>query len=222
MWSKTKMKYYGCQYGKSATPNNIISGKYKTSSKYVKQFWEIYGPPDCIVVHRVFETVKECRDFETEYLKRVNAVKKHDWLNKTDNKSIAPECSGGAKAAKASYLSRMKHITEDPEFKEHLRQQGIKNFNSDSAMEKRKKTFKENNHSQGKNNPRYGVIVKGTKTASRISTARKLQVEQNKKAAKMLNSKDKVCEHCGMGNLTSGNYKRWHHTNCKSLLKIAQ
>jgi len=66
---------------------------------------------------------------------------------------------------------------------------------------------------------RYGIKVKGTETASLISAARKLQVELNKKKAALLNTKNKVCEHCGMENLNSGNYKRWHHTNCKSLLK---
>jgi len=219
-WKIYNKKYYGCQYGKKASPINILLGKYKTSSKYVKQFWKEHGPPDYIVIHRVFSSVVECREFETSYLKKVDAVKNNDWLNKTDNKSIAPECSGGAKAAKLSYISRMRHKEEDPEFKEKLRQNGIKNFTSESAMLKRKETFKVKKHSQGERNPRYGVKLKGTETALRISIARKLQVGQNKKAAEMLNTKNKICEVCGKNNLSSGNYKRWHHTNCKKLLSL--
>lgn len=215
MWSNTKTKYYGCQYGKKSNPNNILSHSYKTSSRYVKDHWSKNGPPDIIIIHRIFETAAICRQFEHEYLKRVHAVLNPSWLNKTDNKSIAPECSGGAKAARASHISRMAHVEQDPEFKEKLRQHGINNFQSVSAMVKRKDTFKETNHSQGKNNPRYGIKVSGTETAAKISIARKLQVDQNRKAAEILNTKNRVCEYCGTGNLTAGNYKRWHHTNCK-------
>lgn len=91
MWSSSKMKYYGCQHGKSANPENILTKKYKTSSKYVKDYWKKYGPPDIIVIHRTFENKTQCLLFEHSYLKRVNAVKKNDWLNKTDNKAISTD-----------------------------------------------------------------------------------------------------------------------------------
>lgn len=218
MWSKTKMKYYGCQYGKTATPDNIITGKYKTSSIHVKSYWEKHGAPDIIVVHRTFDTPTQCRLFEHTYLKRVKAIHKDDWLNRTDNKAISAE-NYSQESWKNSHKSRLNHIDSDPEFKKYMAEKFIKNMTSDSANKKRKETFVKIKHCQGENNPRYGIKVKGTETASRISAARKLQVELNKKKAALLNTKNKVCEHCGMENLNSGNYKRWHHTNCKSLLK---
>jgi hypothetical protein len=212
------MKYYGCQYGKTAKPDNIICGKYKTSSVYVKEYWKQFGPPDIVKVHRIFATANDCRLFEHLYLRRVDAVHKEDWLNRTDNKAILTD-NYNSDSWKNSHKSRKAHIEIDPEFKNYMAEKFVKNMTSDSANKKRKNTFAEMKHSQGKNNSRYGVVVKGTETASKISSIRKLQVEQNKRAGEMLNSKNKVCEHCGMGNLSSGNYKRWHHTNCKHLLK---
>lgn len=104
----------------------------------------------------------------------------------------------------------------DPEFREKIKNRAVTNFTSPKANEKRAQTFKKIKHSQGSKNPRFGIKVKGTETATRISNVRKQQVELNKKAAQRLNAKNKTCEHCGMGNLSAGNYKRWHHTNCKT------
>jgi hypothetical protein len=217
LWKVLDKRYYGCRYAKNATPADVLSGKYQTSSKYVKKFWEKYGPPDCIVIHRVFDSVKECRDFETEYLIRTNAARSDKWLNMSDNKSIAPECSGGSNAVVYSHASRKLHFETDQEFAEHIRSLAAKNLMSVDAMVKRKQTFKERNHQQGEKNNRFGVTVKGTETANRISSTRKLQVDQNQKAAKRLNEKSFICEQCGKSNLAVGNYKRWHGVNCQNV-----
>lgn len=219
MWTASKMKYYGCQYGKTANPQNILSHKYKTSSKYVSRYWSEYGAPDVIKIHRTFNNISECRQFEQVYLRRVDAVKRPDWINKTDNRSIAPECSGGAKAAAVSAKVRRHLLETDIEYKEKLRQLAIRNFQTESAMKARKKTFQEIGHSRGQKNPRYGAIIKGTETARKISDARKKQTEFNIKQAENLNVKDKVCEHCSKSNLSWGNYKRWHHDNCRKRIK---
>lgn len=219
LWKKSNMKYYGCQYKKGASPIDVLTGKYRTSSKHVKLYWEQHGPPDVIVIHRMFHAPHDCRQFEHEYLKRVRATKKLDWLNKTDNIAIAAECGGSIQAAIASHRSRKKHMEESSEFRDYMARRGNDNLNSEEAMTKRKATFKEKNHSQGERNPRYGVIVKGTETANKISSKRKLQTELNKQRAAELNAIRKVCEHCGKDNLSAGNYKRWHGVNCRSLLK---
>ena len=215
LWKKYNKKYYGARFAKNSAPIDVLVGKYRSSSKYVNQFWETFGPPDCIVIHRVFSTIKECRDFETSYLERVNVIENDQWLNMTTNRAIAPECSGGAKGAYASHESRRKHFLNDSEFANAMREHAINNFTSTKANEKRKKTFEKIKHSQGENNPRFGVVIKGTETAKNISNARKQQVEFNRKAATYMNSKSFTCEHCGKENLSSGNYKRWHHTKCR-------
>lgn len=215
MWKFSKMKYYGCQHGKLAHPENILSQKYKTSSKYVHQYWDKFGPPDIIVIHRLFENKHECLLFEHEYLKKVNAVKRNDWLNKTDNKAISTD-TYSQESWKRSHESRKHHIETDPVFKQAIAEKCVKNMHSESASIKRLKTFAETGHSKGEKNPRYGVTVKGTSVGKKISEARKAQVELNKELGKLLNAKDYVCEHCGKDNLSVGNYKRWHHANCKS------
>ena len=214
MWSNTKMKYYGCQHGKNANPQNILTHKYKTSSKYTKQHWKEFGPPDIIVIHRTFVSKEECLIFEHEYLKRVGAVKKDDWLNKTDNRAISTD-TYSQDSWKCSHESRRLHMDSDLTFKKSMAERFVKNMQSESASAKRSKTFNDIGHSKGEKNPRYGVKIKGTELATKISSARKLQIELNKQNAEKLNAKKYVCEHCNTGNLSAGNYKRWHHLNCR-------
>lgn len=212
MWRDTKTKYYGCQYGKEANPNNILTGKYTTSSISVKQHWQQYGPPDIIIIHRTFTTAEECRLFEHSYLRRVKAVYKSDWLNKSDNKAILTD-NYTDESWKNSHKSKRLHIDTDPNFKNYMARKFINNMHSDSASAKRKDTFARIKHSQGENNPRFGVRLT-SETIQKISEARKKQYSMNKAAVAKLNQKNRICEHCGKDGLTAGNYKRWHGNNC--------
>jgi hypothetical protein len=212
MWKSSKLKYYGCQYGKKANPQNILSGTYRTSSKYVKQYWNDFGAPDIIVIHRTFQSSKECREFEQLYLKRVRAPYKEDWLNKTDNKAIVTE-NYNPESWQKSHASRARHRQEDPEFNKLMNDRFVKMMHSESATAKRKETFIKTQHSKGANNPRYGVTV-GEDTRKKMSIKRKSQYEFNVLRSKDLNKTNKVCEHCGKSGLNAGNYKRWHGSKC--------
>lgn len=212
MWRNTNAKYYGCQYGKTANPENILTGKYTTSSKTVKEYWKKYGPPDIVVIHRTFSSAAECRLYEHKYLRRVKAVYKNDWLNKSDSKAILTD-NYTEKSWKNSHKSRRLHIDTDTKFKEYMAKKFIDNMHSDTANKKRKKTFARIKHSQGKNNPRFGAVLT-PETLQKISEARKKQYSMNKAAADKLNQKTRSCEHCGKDGLTAGNYKRWHGDRC--------
>lgn len=211
-WRETGQKYYGCQYGANANPENILNHSYKTSSKYVKNYWDLYGPPDTIVIHRIFNTAKECREYEHFYLTRVGAIKKPDWLNKTNNKAICTD-NYNPDSWKNSHQSRKKHLAEDEDFRKYMADKFINAMQSESASIKRKQTFKERKHSQGKNNPRFGAIL-APETLTKISEARKKQYSLNKANADRLNQKNKICEYCNKTGLTSGNYRRWHGDKC--------
>lgn len=215
MWKSTGMKYYGCQHGKFANPENILTHKYKTSSHRVRQYWGQNGPPDIIVIHRIFANKSECLAFEHQYLKRVGAVKKKDWINLTDNKAISTD-TYSSDSWKKSHESRNNHIANDPEFKQKLATKFIENMHSEKASSKRRQTFASIGHCKGENNPRFGIKVSGTDLAQKISNTRKAQKDLNQKNAERLNSLKFTCEHCGKPGLSAGNYKRWHHLNCKS------
>ena len=217
MWKSSKIKYYGCQYGKKANPQNILTGNYRTSSKYVKEHWIKFGAPDIIVIHRTFETAKECRDFEQQYLKRLRAPYKSDWLNRTDNKAILTD-NYNPESWKKSHASRKKHREEDPEFKKFMNDRFVNRMHSEDAARKRKETFIKTQHSKGPNNPRYGAVV-SDETCKKISSKRKAQYEFNVLRSKDLNKTDKSCEHCGKTGLNAGNYNRWHANRCATKLK---
>lgn len=212
-WTSTKMKYYGCQYGKNANPNNILDWTYKTSSKYVREYVALHGKPDIIKIHKTFNSVSECRKYEHTMLSMLMVVEKADWLNRTNNKAICPS-TYTSQSWKNSHKSRNERLKHDDEFKAYMKEKYVSNMHSEQASIKRKNTFKQTNHSQGKNNPRYGVIVSQS-TKDKISAARKSQTALNKKLGANLNSKRLTCEYCGKDNLNTGNYKRWHGKRCK-------
>jgi hypothetical protein len=89
-WTKTGMKYYGVRYSKNCHPDDLWI-TYFTSSKYVKDYIIKHGDPDLVEVRKTFcgdGRVQSARIWEYKVLKRINAVKRIDFLNKTDNKSI--------------------------------------------------------------------------------------------------------------------------------------
>jgi len=213
MWRGTNTKYYGCQYGKKANPENILTGRYTTSSVSVNEHWQKYGPPDIVVIHRTFTTAAECRLYEHTYIKRVKAVYKEDWLNKSDSKAILTDNYSDS-SWKNSHKSRRRHMEEDPEFRKFMVDRFVNLMQSDAANLKRKETFVRTKHSQGENNPRFGAILT-PEILTKISEARKKQYSLNKSLANKLNQKNRSCEYCGKSGLNAGNYKRWHGNKCK-------
>ena len=89
-WSKTGMNYYGVRYAANCHPTDLWS-TYFTSSWYVQEHINIHGDPDLIEIRKVFtgdRRVENARLWETTVLKRINAVTRADYLNKTDNISV--------------------------------------------------------------------------------------------------------------------------------------
>lgn len=90
-WSMLNKWYYGVRWAKTASPDAFWT-EYKTSSRYVKQFIQVYGEPDVIQVRRKFTDQHKARLFESRVLHRLNYIDpfgpKSKWLNRTTNKSI--------------------------------------------------------------------------------------------------------------------------------------
>lgn len=79
-WSQYRKFYYGSSYRKGCDPSDLWT-KYFTSSKSVARLRAIYGEPDIIQIRRTFETAEQARRWEVKVLRRMNAVKREDFLN---------------------------------------------------------------------------------------------------------------------------------------------
>lgn len=89
-WSKTGMNYYGVRYAKDCHPSELFV-TYFTSSKRVANYIKEHGLPDIIQIRKTFvceERVAKARNFEHRALRRLKAVTRTDFLNKTDNISF--------------------------------------------------------------------------------------------------------------------------------------
>ncbi len=91
-WSNLDRWYYGVSFASSRTEEDLWV-KYKTSSKHVKQFAELHGDPDVIMVRRRFSSSDKARAWETKVLKRIGVVHSEKWINKTDNKAISSDAA---------------------------------------------------------------------------------------------------------------------------------
>ena len=88
-WPELGRWYYGVRYAKNCHPDDLWN-PYKTSSNSVNEFIINYGPPAIKIIRKVFQSVDKARLWETKVLRRMQVVESDSWLNKTDNKSIAP------------------------------------------------------------------------------------------------------------------------------------
>ena len=89
-WSKTGMNYYGVRYAKNCHPSDLFV-TYFTSSKYVAEYIKEHGDPDIIEIRKIF-TGDDRRAksilYEHRVLKRMNVVKRQDYLNKHDGRPV--------------------------------------------------------------------------------------------------------------------------------------
>lgn len=86
-WSQHKKYYYGVRYSKNCH-NEKLWLQYKTSSKYVHEFYSIYGEPDIIEIRRNFDNTDDALSWESKVLRRLNVVKSDIFLNRWDNNMI--------------------------------------------------------------------------------------------------------------------------------------
>jgi hypothetical protein len=89
-WTKLDISYYGVRYAQDCDPSDLWN-PYKTSSIHVAKFIAEHGEPDVAQVRKTFIDVPVAQDWEHRVLKRTKAVSSDKWLNRTDNKSIAPQ-----------------------------------------------------------------------------------------------------------------------------------
>lgn len=82
-WDDLNVNYYGKRTARGCHPEEFFIS-YFTSSKYVADTIAEYGMPDTIKVHKIFSDADSCNSQEIRFLKRVNAAKNINWLNKSN------------------------------------------------------------------------------------------------------------------------------------------
>lgn len=81
----TNQKYIGSKYARNSDPN-LFWVEYFTSSHEVKKLIEKYGVDDfSFSIRKTFSNAKDCLDYETKLLRKINAAKRKDFLNKHNN-----------------------------------------------------------------------------------------------------------------------------------------
>ena len=133
-WSKLDIWYYGSKYSKDAHPD-LLWNPYKTSSKIVEKFIEENGEPDIIQVRKLFKTVKETRHFESNVIRRMNAVKSKNWLNKSEGNGDFYN-TGEKWNNDPEYQKYFKEVCNTSEHKEKLRINNEKQFSDPFLKEK--------------------------------------------------------------------------------------
>lgn len=172
-WSSLNKWYYGVQYGQSANPINLWTN-YFTSSKYVKEYRELYGEPDIIEVRKTFSSKEKAIRWEFKVIQRLNCVRSEQWLNR----SLA-----GQKFNYGQHTEETKHKislalfgkthTEETKHKISISQMGEKNnnFRKPFSKETREKISLANTGKQkseetkqkisnslvGENSPLFGI-----------------------------------------------------------------
>ena len=99
-WSNTGMKYYGVRYAKNCHPSDFWVS-YFTSSDTVAEYVQEHGNPDIIQIRKTFDNTNRARVWEHTVLKRLAVIKRNDYLNKSDSKSIDPAASSKARSGVA-------------------------------------------------------------------------------------------------------------------------
>jgi hypothetical protein len=82
-WRTHNVWYYGsesAQITKQAHPSNLWT-TYFTSSDVVTLFRQQHGEPDVVRVVKTFESAYDARAAESQYLTRLNAAQRPNWLN---------------------------------------------------------------------------------------------------------------------------------------------
>lgn len=241
-WSNNNKWYYGVRFAKNCHPQELWK-TYFTSSKYVKEYYKQFGEPDTIEVRKIFDSIEDARAHEHKVLKRLNVIKKDNWLNEHNGTSPSLECAlKGAKTKKPYKENDSRRLKTSLRMKTPKRMQQnlelLKIMQSEECILKAKKT-KEEKRKNGEYDELYMrmSITKSEKYKSgeydevraQISNSLKeyykVKIESGWKHPNWFssefgksmadkNNSDTQCPHC----FKIGQYramKRWHYDNCK-------
>jgi hypothetical protein len=217
-WPDHNKWYYGVRYADNCHPSDLWN-PYKTSSKAVQAYISLYGDPSIKQIRRVFSCKELARIWENKVLKKLNVVFDNKWLNKTNNKSIAPlygeDHPNFKRRGKDSPLFEK---NRPPHIAKIKRQEWLKNNPMDNEVSKEKSILKRSgdNHHMKQDNVKEKVSGKNNwiyKNPSALKERRQQFIDMNKARTGM--KYEKVpCPHCNT-DMPKNNFKR-HMSLCKN------
>lgn len=129
--------YAGAKYAKNANPDNLLRPDgYQTSSKVIQQIILDEGLESFVIRKiKVFETGGEALEYESRFLRKVNASFNEFFLNRSNNSMSTLNID--YEKTKQTNLIRygFENILNVPEFQEKKNQTMIKNFGVSHALQ---------------------------------------------------------------------------------------
>lgn len=232
-WNELDLNYYGRRTAKGCQPEEFFV-TYFTSSKYVKETIDDYGMPDIIKIHKIFIDINSCKSQEEKFLKRVNAAKSPQWLNKRNSDShldttgVKPiKYKDTQDKTKQTNLHRygVECVLQDDLIKEKIlittiEKYGVDNISKSPLIKIKKANTSFTNHGVTTylNHPDCRELTKqgsiqafGTPTYFESNIAR----QENSNKRKLENSLKYYCSYCDREIGGLANFKHYHGDNCK-------
>jgi hypothetical protein len=243
-WTAHNVRYIGARWAKGCHPTDLWS-RYFTSSEYVREFVEIHGEPDVILIDQTFSDPQEAMAREMELLRKYDAAKSPNFLNKNIQGIYDINDPDIRRRNSASQVGRKK----SPESIEKMRKSrlGKKASPETRAKMSAARKGKPIPAARGrKHTPEWIAWVtefhrtrkRSAETGRRISEAKKGKsqspehkaslsralkglkrspevIARMKAASPRLKNKIVTCPHCGKVG-GEGGMVRWHFENCKS------
>jgi hypothetical protein len=218
-WSKLNTYYYGLRFAVGCHPTELWK-TYFTSSAHVADFVAQHGDPDVLEIRKTFTVVPTAQLWEHRVLKRIKAVQRKDFLNRTDNKSIAPQYGDDNPSKRPEVQKKISDglllwyetndnpnlgtkWTEEEKCEWGAARKGENNpFYGHKHTEKNKQGYSE--RQQGENNSFYG------KTHKQSTKAHWSQIRSGVLKPRV------SCIFCRT-EVAINLFTRWHGDNCKTL-----
>lgn len=223
-WANLNIWYIGVRFAKGCHPSDLWS-KYFTSSKYVKDFCLVNGPPDSIIIDGVHKDTKSALSRETSLLKRFMLRKDLPLLNK----AVAGNWDRGdreiAERHRAAHIGKVFSSEQRRKIGEGNRGKKISDVTRAAISVALKGKVKSTEHRM-----RMSEVLRGTarRKGFKTSTETKLKIrsarlgtqasEETKLKMSVARSGKKfnivTCPHCPKSGGESA-MRRWHFNHCK-------
>lgn len=237
--SGTIKYYYGVRYGNvrlNLPPSQDLFVKYFTSSSSVKNLIESNIYPDEIIIHKIFNTPKEACEYEVNFLTRVNAKNRNDFLNLTNhfdnslpysNKGRIMSESTKKKISKSS--TKFQNTEEYREYRRNLMLSKWKSIEFRNKMNSINSSFWSSDTGKSildKTKTNWIGRTHTDETKRKMSESAKSHLTGVDMRERALNRKRYTCPLCKRPNLDGGNFNShmisnhsWNKDECANFKK---
>jgi hypothetical protein len=216
-WSHLAVRYYGVRFAQGCDPAELWQ-TYFTSSQHVAQFCELHGDPDVLQIRKTFASTRSAQQWEHRVLRRLRVTQSAQWLNRTDNISIAAQ-PGDLNPARrpevrAKISQSIKKIAKRGD--EHPRRTHPEKYAHLSALLKGRRNYWQEGDLNPAKRPEVRAKLKGMQNSLgyRHTEAEKKRISQRFLGV----PKNRVSCLCCRKEVGINTFPRWHGDNCKKPL----